>query len=496
MRRRDFFATALGAGSAALAALRVPRTATAHSGQDATISAVTLDGARVSLPASALERLRARLDGEVLLPGSERYEQARRIWNGAFHRRPAVIARCASAADVRQAVAFAREHSLLTAVRGGGHSLSGQSVCDDGIMIDLAPMKRIAIDPLRKTAHVDAGVLLGDLDREAQAFGLATTVGTVTHTGVAGLTLGGGYGRLARKFGLTCDNLLAARIVTSDAALHSLSARENADLFWGIRGGGGNFGIVTSFVFQLHPVSQAMLGGTLLLPFESARAGLDCVMEIASRAPDELYLTASLIRLPDGTRVFAPEVCFCGAAAAGEELIAPLRRIARPLGGAIAVTPYLELQRGLDAMTPPGRNYFFKSGFVRHVSQALLDEAVRRFADAPACLSALALIHTGGAISRVRPQDTAAWNRAPERDLLLQADWGDGADSARNVADVRAVWTGLEPFTEGYYVNTDTSDDARRLRLTYGDNYERLVRLKDRYDSLNLFRLNANIRPS
>jgi FAD/FMN-containing dehydrogenase len=495
MKRRNFIGSALAAGAAGLAARRYSL-AVEGTSPSTEVQALAASGKQMTLRQAEIADLRARLRGDVLQPGVADYEHARRIWNGAFDRRPALIARCMAAADVVQAVDFARSHDLLTAVRGGGHSLSGQSVCDGGMMIDLAPMKAIHIDPAARTARVEAGVLLGDFDREAQAFGLATTAGTVTHTGVAGLTLGGGFGRLARKFGLTCDNLLSVDIVTADGTLRTANERENADLFWGVRGGGGNFGVVTSFEFRLHPVGPVLLGGMLLFPFVNAGATVSSLLDIAANAPDELYLTPTLILLPDGQRAIAAEACYCGSVAAGERAVSSLWHVAKPIGGEIAPKPYVELQRGLDAVSVPGRNYFYKSGFVKRVTPALIEEVVQRFTAAPPCVTAIPLIHTGGAISRVKADATACWNRSAERDLLVQSDWADRAETGRNIEAVRTLWRALQPFTEGYYVNTDTPDDEQRLRLTYGLNYARLVQLKNKFDPSNLFRLNANIRPS
>jgi FAD/FMN-containing dehydrogenase len=396
---------------------------------------------------------------------------------------------------VQAAVNFMRSHELLTAVRGGGHSLSGQSVCDEGLMIDLSLMKGIHVDPRWRTVRAEPGVLLGALDEATQAFGLATTTGTVTHTGIAGLTLGGGFGRLARKLGLTCDNLLSARIVTADGTLRVASERENADLFWGLRGGGGNLGIVTSFELRLHPVGPVLLGGSMLFPFANARSTLRAILEQVEHAPDELYVTPSLLRFPDGSRAIGAEVCYSGPPDQGEKWVAPLRRVARTLDEQVAMRPYLEVQRGLDAVSVPGRRYYYKSGFVPGVSETLIDELVGAFENAPACVTGVPLIHVGGAIARVPANATACWNRTAERDLLIQADWTAPEDSDRNIEATRAMWRQLEPFTQGFYINTDTPDDGRRLRLTYGDNYSRLVRLKRQLDPSNLFRLNANIPP-
>ncbi len=489
MRRRTFLHTAFGA--AALFASRARGASVPNS-----VAALTLSGQPTTLAQSDITDLRSRMAGSLLQPGSADYDRTRRIWNGAFDRRPALIARCANSADVKLAVSFARSHQLLTAVRGGGHSLSGQSVCEGGLMIDLAPMKAVRVDVTKRSAWAEPGVLLGELDRSTQAHGLAVTTGTVTHTGVAGLTLGGGFGRLARRFGLTCDNLASVRIVTADGVERVANEHENQDLFWGVRGGGGNFGIVTSFEFRVHEVGPMVLGGTLLFPFARAAETLDAILDIAANASDELWLTPTLVRLPDGQLMVAAEACYCGPLEQGTQVLSPLRLMGKPVAGEITIRPYLEQQRGLDAVSVPGRHYYYKSGFVRHVTRALVDEVVHGFERAPACVTAVPFIHIGGAISRVKPEATACWNRLVQCDLLVQSDWSEPGESARNVESSRALWERFEPYTEGFYINTDTPDDARRLQATYGGNYPRLVELKRRYDPLNLFRLNANIPPA
>lgn len=486
MKRRHFLCSALAAGAAGLTSRHVR----------ADVPALTTTRSEMWLRAADIDELRARLHGHVLLPGLPEYDQARRIWNGAFDRRPALIARCADAADVQQAVRFAAEHQLLTAVRGGGHSLSGQSVCDRGLMIDLAPMQDVQIDPRARTARVQPGVLLGRFDAAAQRHGLATTAGTVSHTGVAGLTLGGGFGRLARKLGLTCDNLLSVQIATADGALRTASEEEHADLFWGVRGGGGNFGIATSFEFRLHEVGPMLFGGSILLPFDDARAKLGAIFEIATHAPDELYVTPALVRTPDGRRSVTVETCYCGPVAEGEAQVAPLLKVGNVLAGQFAPAPYLKLQQALDEASAPGRRYYYKSGFIKHMNEALIDVMVDGFESGPPGLRAMLVPHVGGAIARVPPSATACWNRVAERDLLVQAAWQSPEQDAANIEAVRSLWRHLDDFTEGFYVNTDTPDDAQRLRATYGENYERLARLKSKYDPANLFRLNANIPPS
>jgi len=492
MQRRTLCASALSIAAANLIPLRrvLAQVTTDHD-----LTAVRTDGKSVTLTPAEIRELSSSLPGGVLTSGQNGYDDARRLWNGAFDRHPALIVRCTSATDVVHAVDFARSHSLLTAVRGGGHSVSGQSSCDGGLMIDLSPMKAIHVNAESRTARVEPGVLLGDMDRATQASGLATTAGTVTHTGVAGLTLGGGMGRLARKLGLACDNLRSVEIVTAEGKQLRASSQENADLFWGVRGGGGNFGIVTAFEFRLHPIGPIVLGGVTLFPYTNAREVLGALAEFAERSPDEMYLTPFVARAKDGLAV-GFETCYCGTPEAGERLLAPIRRLGKSVVDTVSAKPYVEVQAASDAVFPPGRGYYFKSGFVSSISPKLIDEIVGRFEGAPPWLHNIPLIHAGGAMGRVKPDATAFWNRHALHDVAVWAAWDKASESDRDVVAVRGFWRALQPYTSGYYVNTDIPDDEKRLRETYGDNYPRLVQLKNKYDPTNLFRLNANIRPT
>jgi FAD/FMN-containing dehydrogenase len=467
------------------------------------LAAISLAGKPISLSQSDVKDLRTGLRGRLLLAGDAGYDEARRLWNGGFDRHPALIARCTGAADVVAAVNFARSHELLTAVHGGGHSLSGQSSCDGGLMIDLAPMKGIRVDPVRKTASAQGGVLLGELDRETQAFGLVTTLGTAADTGIAGLTLGGGQGRLARKFGLSCDNLLSVDIVTADGRLLHASEQENADLFWGIRGGGGNFGVVTTFEYRLHPLGPKVLAGNRVYPFSQASSILKALREYCDGTPDEMTLSAALTGSAPGVpagKYLAFEVVYCGVLAEGERLLAPLQKLGKPLFDDVVPKSYIAAQLGLTgaspAPLPPGLNVYVKSGFLREFSDGVIDTSIQHFKDAPPWLDEIGFGQLGGAMARVKPDATAYWNRTAKYDLLIDGAWADRSQDHQNVEAGRALWAVLEPFTQGYYVNTEPSADEKRLRATYGDNYPRLVQLKNKYDPKNLFRLNANIKPT
>jgi FAD/FMN-containing dehydrogenase len=492
MKRRAFCASAFSA----IAATSIPwqRVLAAANGE---VPAMGAGGQSVVLKPAEIDELRASLRGQLLVPGQDGYDSARRIWNGAFDRKPALIARCAGAADTTQAVNFARTHGLLVAVRGGGHSLSGQSVCDGGMMIDLSPMKAIRVDPLAKTARLEPGVLLGQFDQEAQAFGLATTAGTVSHTGAAGLTLGGGFGRIGRRFGLACDNLIGADVVTADGRFVKAGAKDNPDLLWGLRGGGGNFGIVTSFEYQLHAVTPTMIGGDLVFPFAKPRDLLRSFADFIAGASDELYCDVAIVPLPNGQRAIALDVCHSGTPAAAEKELALLRKIGTPIADAVRPDTYVHLQNREDENYPAGRGYYVKAGFVHTITPKLIDAIVDYLESAPSPSGIISFTHQGGAISRVKPQATAFWHREPNHSIMLVGFW-DGTDgAARNMEWVRAGWKVFEPMTDSVYVNELAQDDPQqRVKGTYGDNYPRLVALKKQYDPTNLFHLNANIKPA
>ncbi|MGH8136644.1 MAG: FAD-binding oxidoreductase [Steroidobacteraceae bacterium] len=502
--RRRFIGTALATvAGTILPEYRLWAAAASNESIPGQLAAITLSGEATALARSDIEDFRASLRGRLLLVQDDGYDQARKLWNGAFDRHPALIARCAGAADVVQAVNFARAHELLTAVHSGGHSISGQSVCDGGLMIDLSPMKGIRVDPVREAANAQSGVLLGEFDRETQAFGLATTLGTAADTGIAGLTLGGGQGRLGRKFGLSCDNLLSVDIVTADGKLLHASERENADLFWGIRGGGGNFGVVTTFEYRLHPVGPKVLAGNRVYALSQARSIVQALREFCEGAPDEMSVSASLTGSAPGVpagRYIAFEIVYCGVVSEGERLLAPLGKLGKPLFDNISAKTYVAAQLGLSGASPtalpPGLNVYVKSGFLRTLPDALIDVAIQRFGAAPPWLDELGFGQLGGAMARVRPDATAYWNRLAQYELILDGAWTERAQDQQNLRAGRALWDVFEPFTENYYVNTEPSADERRLRATYGDNYPRLVQLKNKYDPMNLFRLNANIKPT
>ncbi len=446
----------------------------------------------------ALRDFRASLHGELILPDDDGYDSARRVWNGMVDKYPAMIIRCANRADVSHAVGFARSQHLPVAVRGGGHSVIGKSVCDEGIVIDLSQMKGMRVDLVTCTARAEAGLTLGEFVRQTQPFGLVTTTGTVAGTGLSGLTLGGGLGWFMGKYGLTIDNLLAVDIVTADGRVLTASATSHADLFWGVRGGGGNFGIVTAFEFQLHRVG-AVLAGKVVYPMSRAREVLRFYREYTSSVPDELTAYASLMTTPDGVPAIAINLCSCGSFDAGERLVEPVRKFGAPLVDLIRPKSYLKMLVQADAGAPDGRHYYEKARTLRDLS----DEAIETIADSSAaCTSPSSLVliqHVHGAASRVSPTETAFALREESYVISMLAAWdgGEASQAHRHIAWARACWRALSPFaSSGVYVNFLGNEGEERVRAAYGVNYERLVALKNTYDPTNFFALNQNIRPT
>jgi FAD/FMN-containing dehydrogenase len=447
----------------------------------------------------AVAAFKTTLRGTLLQPGDTGYDEARKIWNAMIDKRPALIARCAGIADVVSAVNFARTHDLLVAVRGGGHNVAGNAVCDGGLMIDLSPMKSVRVDPVRRTARAEPGVTWGEFDHETQAFGLATTGGVIPTTGIAGLTLGGGIGWLMGKHGLSCDNLLSVDIVTADGQLRHASSTENPELFWGVRGGGGNFGVVTSFEYQLHPVSQ-VLGGMLIHPLEQAKDVLRFFREFTQTAPDAFISTVALLTSPDGAPVVATIVCYNGPMAEGERVLQPLRAFGPPLADQIGPMAYTTLQHMLVDGFPPGLQNYWKSNFLRDLSNDAIAVIVDGFTTAPAPTSAVAIEYIGGAVRRVDENATAFNHRHSPYNLLIVGIWPDPANNDANIRWVREFWQAAQPFSSGgVYVNYlgQTADEGtERIKEAYGvAKYERLLALKKKYDPTNLFRLNQNINP-
>jgi FAD/FMN-containing dehydrogenase len=450
-----------------------------------------------NLAQSEIDNFKASLQGELLCADDPGYDAARSVWNAMIDRRPRLIARCTNANDVVTAVNFARTHELLVSVRGGGHNVAGKAVCDDGLMIDLSPMKGIQVDPVQHTAQVEPGVLWSELDQATQAFGLATTGGTVSHTGVAGLTLGGGLGWLLATHGLACDNLLSAQMVLADGCQVTASATENPDLFWAIRGGGGNFGIVTAFEFRLHPVGPTVLGGMVLYPVDQAKAVLQFYRDFSANCPDALTVYAGMISTPEGMPVVALIAGWFGALAEGEQQLAPLRAFGTPLADLIGPLPYTQLQSMLDGAAPFGLPRYWKSGYFSELTDEVIEQIVAHTSRKLTPLSVAVLFHLHGVASRTPPDTTAFAHRQALWDFDIIAQWTDPATAEQNINWARTFWQAVAPFSTGVYVNhLDTDDNALRVKSAYGANHARLATLKAKYDPTNFFQLNHNIEPS
>jgi FAD/FMN-containing dehydrogenase len=460
----------------------------------------------IVLDAADIADLARHFRGELIHRDDPRYDSARRVWNGAIDRYPSLIARCAGVADVVTAVRFARERELVVAVRGGGHNVAGTAICDDGVVIDLSPMKGMWVDPGGRSARAQSGLLWGEFDHETQRFGLATPGGIVTHTGISGLSLGGGLGWLMRRYGLTCDNLLSADVVTADGELVRASAEENADLFWGLRGGGGNFGIVTSLEYRLHPVGPTVLAGVVVHPAAKAGEVLDFYRHFIASAPDEL-MTIVILRmappapfLPErihGQPVVIIAVCYAGAVEEGERAIAPLRRFGEPLADVILPTPYASHQALLDASVPHGLGYYWKSEYLPPLEDAVLHTLIEHawHVATPACYTAL--FHLGGAVGRENPESSAFEDRRATHAMTIDGVWSDPAASGACIAWARDFWEAVRPYSTGrVYVNFLGEEGQDRVRTAYGvAKYERLRTLKRKYDPTNFFRMNQNIIP-
>jgi FAD/FMN-containing dehydrogenase len=439
--------------------------------------------------------LRDAIRGSVLTPGEAEYDSARRIWNGMIDRRPSLIVRCAGAADVIRAVNVARESGLLVAVRGGGHSFPGYSVCDDGMMIDLQPMKSVRVDTTSRTVRAEPGVTWGEFDRETQAFGLATTGGMISHTGIAGLTLGGGFGWLMRKHGLSVDNLISVDLVTAAGDLVRASETENADLFWGLRGGGGNFGIVTSFEYRLHELATPVLAGLIAYPLTEAKQVLRRLEETMTAAPDELVVAAVLMTTPDGHPAVGIAPCYAGDPGAGETVIAPLRKLGTPVMQQIGPMPYTAVQTIFNDAAVPGRRFYMRSNYLETLSDEVIGVLADAYPRTPSPLSAVLIVTMGGAVRRAAVESTAYYHRRMAYTMTVLGSWIEAQADEANIRWIKELFAGLDPhLPEGVYVNELHDEGADRVRAAYGASYARLAALKRQYDPTNFFRLNQNIR--
>jgi FAD/FMN-containing dehydrogenase len=449
--------------------------------------------------ANAAAELTTTFGGQILKPSDVGYEEARKVHNGLIDRRPALIARCRGAADVVDAVDLTRRLGLEVAVRGGGHNVAGRATIDGGVMIDLSLMKGIQVNPKTRTARAEGGVTWGELNSETQLHGLAVTGGVVSTTGIAGLTLGGGLGWLMGKYGLALDNLQAVELVTASGKVLRASKQEEPDLFWAVRGGGGNFGVVTSFDYQLHPVGPTVTAGLIVHPFDGARDLLRFFRDSTASLPDEHTIFGTLTHAPDGsgTKVAAMATCHCGSLEAGEKAMRPLKRFGSPVLDAIGPMPYCQLNGMLDASYPKGALNYWKSSFLRELSDAAIGTMVDCFARCPTPMGQLLLEHVHGAVTRVAPDDTAFPHRSEGYNFLVLAQWMQPVDSDRCIAWARETYEMMRPFfASGRYVNYLDDDEADNpVAAAYGPNYRRLQRIKARHDPKNFFRMNQNIRP-
>ena len=449
-----------------------------------------------SLDQASIADLSTGFSGVLLRPDESGYDDARKIHNGMIDRKPALIARCLGTADIVDAVKFARTHSLELSVRGGGHNVAGRAVCDDGLMLDLSLMKGIHVDPVRRTARAQGGVTWREFNRETQAHGLATTGGVISTTGIAGLTLGGGLGWLMAKHGLAMDNLLSAEVVTASGDILRASKDENADLFWALQGGGGNFGAVSWLEYRLHPVGT-VTSGLIAYAFDGARDVLKFFREITSQLPDDLTIFGALLHAPDGVQIAVILACHCGTLSEAEATLQPIKNFGTPVMDTIGPSTYEATNMMLDAGFPRGALNYWKSNFMMELSDQAIDTLISQFAACPSPMSGLLLEHIHGAATRVGVSETAFPHRSEGYNFLVVSEWLNPADNARNIAWARESYDAMRPhFTSGRYVNYLGDDDGEdAVAAAYGPNHQRLRTLKAKYDPMNLFHLNQNIRP-
>jgi FAD/FMN-containing dehydrogenase len=472
----------------------------------ADLQVVTLGGGSTTLKQKTVDEFKKSMGGQVVTPDTPGYDKVRSVWNAMIDRKPALIVRCAEAQDVVEAIRFARRHDLVVSVRGGGHNIAGSAVCDGGLMVDLSLMTSVQVDPTKRTARVAGGATLGDFDREAQAHGLATPLGINSTTGVAGLTLGGGFGWLSRRFGLSIDNLISVDIVTASGELIRANASQNEDLFWGVRGGGGNFGVVTSFEFRLHQVGPQVLAGLIVHPLDSARDVLRYYREFLNSTPEEfvcwfvLRLAPPLPFLPPewhGKGILALAACYSGGIEEGERVAKPLRSFGKPLADVIGPAPFAEWQKILDPLLTPGARNYWKSHNFPELSDGLIDVMIEHARRIPDPQTEIACAQLGGAVGRVAKNATAYNHRDAQFVMNVHGRWEDPAKDTKCIEWARGLFKASTPFaSDGIYMNFLTQEEQDRAKEAYGANYDRLVQLKNKYDPTNLFRLNPNVRPT
>jgi len=497
MRRRDFCRMSLMAGAAMTAPASQLIAAPAASSQagPTDLRAIKLSGAETTIEAAAVRDLRASLSGTLLAAGDEGYDAARHVWNGMIDKHPALIARCASSTDVVRAVTFARERELLLAVRGGGHSFPGYSTCDGGLAIDLSPMRSVVVNTDARTARVAAGAWGAHVDAEAQKQALATTMGQISNTGVAGLTLGGGFGWLSRRFALACDNLVSVELVTADGKVRRVSEHDEPDLFWAIRGGGGNFGVATSFEYRLHPLNPTVIAGYVAFPTAQVKDAIEFYTTLIAQAPRELSVDFGLAPNEDGTPGAGIFVVYSGDAKNAGKVLEPLQRFGKPLKNTIKEQSYLVVQTWFDPPPIDPKHWYLKGGFVREYAPGLIAFLADEFR--PDAFTTIYFQNANGAVADVPQTATAFSHRSAIANMMLFGVWKDSSHDEPGRQAVRALWSKLAPFTDGYYVNLhDTDSKDKGTDGNYGPNFTRLVALKKQFDPMNLFRLNANIKPA
>jgi hypothetical protein len=498
MKRRNFCQSVMGAAAAA----SVPSSYFLSGGQafagqvQASVQAITGDGQQTILQGSAVQELSDSLRGALLQNGDDGYDHARSLWNAMINNSPALIARCEGPADVVNSINFARDNSLLVSIRGGGHSISGKSVCQGGLMIDMSNMNSVRVNANAATARADGGCLEGHIDREAAMLGMATTGGIVSHTGAAGLTLGGGFGRLCRKFGMTCDNLVGVDIVTADGIFRNINEETNPDLLWALKGGGGNFGVVTALEYTLHKQDPMVVAGDLIFDWADARNVLGYYAEHGYQAPDGLNMNVMILTTPGGERRIAVEAVWSGDPEEADQVLEGLRAVGKPLVDTIKPVNYTLFQTRGDNSNRHGVHQYMKSSMVNDFSENLVNEIIDMYRPNP--MSNIYFMQAGGAVSRVGPTDTAFPHRSAHCNMMRWNKWFDpetNEQRAQRIADVKADWAILEPYTHGFYVNLN-DDNEKKTHTNYGPNYKRLVEMKNKYDPTNLLKLNANIKPT
>ncbi|MDE0876656.1 MAG: FAD-binding protein, partial [Porticoccaceae bacterium] len=495
MKRRDFITNS----SMAISAMFFPswKGYSAESEIPTDLLAITGDGENFTLKKADIANLRKSLKGTLLLKDDNGYDVARLVRNRVIDRNPALIAQCVDETDIQKAINFAREFNLLTAVKCGGHSVSGKGTCDQGIIIDLSPFRRNRLDIENRRLFITGGSWLGDLDDATIPYGLGTTAGTVSHTGVGGLATGGGFGRLGRKYGLTLDNIKSIQIVTADGQLRYADENENADLFWGVRGGGGNFGIVTMFEFQLHPMNKHVVGGRITFDFSQVKQLLKFHAEHSLEASVDMYQDPVVFAPPMGygnTVYF--DVCYSGPLEMADKAFEPLRKAGKIIQDDIDIIDYAVLQKSGDDNDPRGRSQYLKGGFTINITDGLIDAIVDNLESHPERGSMAFFQQAGGKINTVAPDATAFPHRYPEHNLITGSFWKKGVDTAPHIAWSRSYWKQVSPYTDGFYINDEFSESQKDVNLNFLGNYERLVQIKNKYDPTNLFRLNANIKPT